>query len=80
MPSTRRELDKWLRHRLRAVQLRHWKRGTTVFREMRHLGASEEEARQTAAHVRSWWSTSARRLNRVMPIAYFDRLGVPKFS
>ena len=80
MPTVRRELDKWLRHRLRAVQLRHWKRGTTVFREMRNLGASEEEARQTAAHVRSWWSTSARRLNRVMPIAYFDRLGVPKFS
>ena len=25
-PGVWRELDEWLRHRLRAIQLRHWKR------------------------------------------------------
>ncbi len=28
------ELDKWLRHRLRMVQLKQWKRGTTIYREL----------------------------------------------
>ncbi len=27
-------LDEWLRHRLRAIQLKHWKRGTTIYREL----------------------------------------------
>src|SRR5687768_16805259 len=33
-------LDEWLRHRLRAIQLKHWKRGTTIYRELRALGVS----------------------------------------
>lgn len=37
-PSTLRGLDKWLRHRLRAIQLKFWGRGTTAFRELRALG------------------------------------------
>jgi len=38
-PKVMRELDEWLRHRLRAVQLKQWRRGTTMFRELRQLGA-----------------------------------------
>ena len=30
-PKIWRTLDEWLRHRLRAIQLKHWKRGTTLF-------------------------------------------------
>jgi RNA-directed DNA polymerase len=26
-----RELDEWLRHRLRAIQLKHWKRPRTIY-------------------------------------------------
>ena len=33
-----------MRHRLRAIQLKHWKRGTTIYRELRALGASPEVA------------------------------------
>ncbi len=79
-PKVMRELDKWLRHRLRAVRLKQWRRGTTMFRELRRLGASVKEAAIIAANARRWWRNSRMRLNRVMPIAYFDRLGVPKFS
>ena len=39
-PRVLRELDEWLRHRLRALQLKHWRRGTTMYRELRALGAS----------------------------------------
>lgn len=79
-PRVFRELDEWLRHRLRAVQLKHWRRGTTMFRELRALGASSEQAARVAGNARHWWRNSRMELNRVMPIAYFDRLGVPRLS
>ena len=79
-PMVMRDLDRWLRHRLRAVQLKHWKRGTTAYRELRRLGARVDEARRIANHLQRWWHTSRLGLNRLLPIAYFDRLGVPRFS
>jgi RNA-directed DNA polymerase len=79
-PKVMRELDEWLRHRLRAVQLKQWRRGTTVFRELCRLGASVDLAARIAGNTRRWWRNSRMGLNMLMPIAYFDRLGVPRFS
>lgn len=79
-PGVFRALDEWLRHRLRALQLKHWRRGTTMYRELLALGASEADARKVAANSRCWWRNSRQVLNRAMPIAYFDRLGVPRLS
>ena len=79
-PTVMRELDEWLRHRLRAVQLKQWRRGTTMFRELRRLGASVDLAARIAGNARRWWRNSRMGLNMLMPIAYFDRLGVPRFS
>ena len=39
-PGVWRELDEWLRHRLRAIQLKHWKRPSTIYRELKALGAA----------------------------------------
>ena len=79
-PRVFRELDEWLRHRLRALQLKHWRRGTTVYRELRALGASSDQAARVAGNTRRWWRNSRMELNRIMPIAYFDHLGVPRLS
>jgi len=79
-PRVFRELDEWLRHRLRALQLKHWRRGTTMFRELRELGAGRAPAARVAGNARRWWHNSRLELNRIMPIAYFDRLGVPRLS
>jgi hypothetical protein len=79
-PRVFRSLDEWLRHRLRALQLKHWKRGTTIYRALRGLGASEVQAARVAANARRWWRNSAMELNRHLPIAFFDRLGVPRLS
>lgn len=73
-------LDEWLRHRLRAIQLKHWKRGSTIHRELRKLGASETVAQRVAGNSRSWWRNSDGDIKRVLTIAYFDRLGVPRLS
>ena len=77
-PKIFRTLDEWLRHRLRALQLKHWRRGTTVYGSLRTLGATSDQAARIASGTRHWWRNSAQGLNRLMPIAYFDSLGVPR--
>jgi RNA-directed DNA polymerase len=79
-PRVWRELDKWLRHRLRAIQLKHWKRPKTIYRELKALGAHEDVAKRVAAYSRRWWCNSAMLLNSVPCVAYFDRMGVPRLS
>lgn len=79
-PYVWRGLDQWVRHRLRALQLKQWKRGTTMYRELLALGAKPSAARQVAANSRCWWHNSAQALNTVLTIAWFDRLGLPRLS
>ena len=79
-PKVWRELDEWLRHRLRAIQLKHWKRPKAIYRELKALGASEDVVHQVAGNCHRWWRNSCGALNTVLTIAYFDRLGVPRLS
>ena len=79
-PKVWRTLDQWLRHRSRAIQLKHWKRGTTMYRELRAMGASVDVAAQVAGNARRWWRNSDRLVKTVLTIAYFDGLGVPRLS
>ncbi|SOT41044.1 putative reverse transcriptase-Group II intron [Burkholderia cenocepacia] len=74
------DLDKWMRHRLRVIQLKHWCRGPTIYRELRALGAPSAVAQQVAANSCHWWRNSGKLLNSVLTLAYFDRLGVPRLS
>ena len=79
-PKTFRELDEWIRHRLRALHLKQWKRGTTIYRELRRRGMPHRPAAGVAAHGRRWWRSSAQSLNGVLPTRYFDQLGVPRLA
>ena len=74
-PKVWRELDQWLRHRLRAIQLKQWKRGTTMYRELLARGAKPDVARQVAANSRRWWRNSGMLLNAVLTLNWSDRLG-----
>ncbi len=53
--------DSWIARRLRMVQLKQWKRGTTVYRELRRRGVPERPCRAAAAHARRWWRIAATR-------------------
>jgi len=79
-PRVWRELDEWMRHRLRAIQLKQWKRGSTMYRELRKLGASEDVAKRIAGNSKCWWRNSGKWLNMVMTIEYFDKLGAPRLT
>jgi RNA-directed DNA polymerase len=74
------ELDEWIRHRLRAIHLKHWKRGTTIFRELRARGISVSGAKKVASNGRRWWHNSAKLINVAFPISYFDQLGIPRLA
>jgi RNA-directed DNA polymerase len=81
-PRVWRGLDEWLRRRLRAMQLKLWRHGADdVSRAARAGRLRVTGARSLANHGRRWWRYSWHgRLNRLLTIAYFDRLGVPRLS
>jgi len=80
-PSIFVSLDKWIRHRLRLVQLKQWKRGPTVYRELVARGAASQGAATAAKYARRWWRTSGGgALSVALPISYYDRMGVPRLA
>jgi RNA-directed DNA polymerase len=79
-PGVWRELDEWLRHRMRAIQLKLWKRSAAIYRGLKVLGATDAVAQTVAGNSRCWWRNSAKLLNSVLTIAYFDQMGLPRLS
>lgn len=80
-PGVFRDLDQWIHHRLRATQLKQWKRGRTVYRELRARGLPEWLTRKGANFGRRWWwASSLGALHTALPGSYFERLGVPRLA
>jgi len=79
-PDVWRTLDQWMRHRLRAIQLKQWRRGRTIFRELTALGALPAVAARIAANGCRWWHNSGMLLNSVLTIKWADRLGMPRLA
>jgi hypothetical protein len=77
-PRVWQELDKWMRHRMRAIQLKHWKRAETIYSELLVRKAFSDVAAQVAGNSRRWWRNSGMLLNSVLNLAWADRLGVPR--
>ena len=80
LPSVFRGLDSWIRHRLRALQLKHWKHGPTIFRELRARGMSPRDARRVAGNASRWWHSSRMLINVALPNKLFDQLGLPRLA
>lgn len=80
-PGIFAELDEWIGHRLRMVRLKQWKKGTTIFRELRRAGVSINAAASISASPRCWWKMSgSSALNIALPNTYFAKLGVPRLA
>jgi RNA-directed DNA polymerase len=77
-PGVWSDLDKWIRHRMRAIQLKHWKRGSTIHRELLVRGASANVAAQVAGNARRWWRNSGMLLNSVLNLAWAGQRGIPR--
>ncbi len=80
-PKVFATLDEWIRRRLRMAQIKQWKRGTTVFRELRARGISERDAAGVAAHARRWWfAANLPALKAAFHPRYYDRLGLTRLA
>lgn len=79
-PKVFAELDEWIRHRLRVLHLKHWKRGRTIYRELCARGLSAHSAASVAAHGRRWWKNSGMLIHMALPTRHFDQLGVPRLA
>lgn len=80
-PSTLRGLDKWIRHRLRTLQLKQWRRGRTVYQKLCALGVPEYIAKSAVPHVKRWWKTATHTaIHTALPSSHFDRMGVPRLA
>jgi RNA-directed DNA polymerase len=80
-PGVFEAMDQWIHRRLRMVQLKQWKRGTTVYRELSARKCPRQVALGAACHAHRWWSTARHgALQAALPIAYFEGLGVPQLA
>jgi RNA-directed DNA polymerase len=80
-PRIFQNLDRWIARRLRMVQLKQWKRGPTMYRELRRRGVPERVSRAAAAHGRSWWRIAGHgALHTAMPGKYLEGMGLPRLA
>ena len=71
------ELDGWIRHKLRCILWRQWKRPYTRATNLMKRGLTEERAFRSAFNQRGpWWNSGANHMNQAFPKSYFDRLGL----
>jgi RNA-directed DNA polymerase len=76
-PGILRDLDKWVRRRLRAIVWKQWKYGRNRFAELRRLGIGKGLAAQTAGSPHGPWRISnSPALATAFPNAFFKGLGL----
>ena len=80
-PTVLRDLDSWIRRKLRCVLWKQWKRGTKRFAELRSRGIGKQLAAQTAGSAHGPWRLSkSPALGIALPDALFDSLGLPRLA
>jgi RNA-directed DNA polymerase len=77
-PSVLRELDQWIRRRLRAIVWKQWRHGPNRFAEMRRCGVGRDQAARAAGSPRGPWRISASpALSMALSNAFLTSLGLP---
>jgi len=80
-PRPLRDLDEWLRRRLRQARWKQWKRYRTRRRNLVSLGIPDWQARQWAATRKGYWRLAGSApLQRAMPSAYWTSQGLRTFT
>lgn len=60
-PTVLRDLDSWIRRRLRCYQLHQWGKGKGTYKALKSLGASHEDAWMTCGSSKGLWRVSQSR-------------------
>ena len=76
-----REVDRWLRRRLRQVRWKEWKSTAAKRHNLRIRGISESSARKWAGSSKGYWRISRSKVLQVsLPDSYWNRLGLKTLS
>jgi group II intron reverse transcriptase/maturase len=76
-PGTFKELDQWLRRRLRMCQWKCWRRIRTRVRELRALGLRESEVWAAAGSRKQYWRLACSwPLHKAMGFTYWQNHGL----
>ena len=71
------ERDGWIRHKLRGVLWRQWKRPYARARNLMQRGLTAERAWCSATNGRGpWWNAGASHMHAAYPKSWFDHLGL----
>ena len=71
------ELDGWIRHKLRALLWRQWKRVYTRVKHLMRAGVDRQRAWLSATNGHGpWWNGGASHMNAAYPKSWFDRMGL----
>jgi len=77
--SPLKELDKWIRRKLRCYLWKQW--GRAGYRRLRQLGVSRQLAWNTAKSAHGPWRLShSPALYHALPTGYFRGLGLPELA
>lgn len=77
--SPLRELDKWIRRRLRCYAWKQW--GSRGYRELRHRGVSVREAWNVSKSAHGPWRISKTpALSLALPTRFFSGMGLPQLA
>jgi hypothetical protein len=77
MSSRCRELDKWIRARLRMCYWKQWKCTNAKYENLRRLGLSDTDAWRVANTRKGYWRTAGSpTLMTTLTIDFFSRLGL----
>ncbi len=76
-----RDLDGWLRRRLRQIHWKHWKTAAARRHNLRIRGIPERNARQWGGSSKGYWRVAGSGILHVaLPNTYWDRLGLKTLS
>ncbi len=79
--STLRDLDGWLRRKLRCVKLKRCKLVRAMARFLIGNGVTRGNALKLASSEKGWWRlTNSQLAKQTMPIAWFDALGLTRLA
>ena len=78
-PSVLKELDQWMRRRLRSFLWKQWKRGPVRFSELTRRGVKKDLAIRTVKTPHGpWYLAASPGVTFALPNAYFASLGIPQ--
>ena len=72
-----RDLDQWIRRRLRCIRLKQLKRARTIATFLRRLGCVRDHAWAVAASGKGWWrKAKTQATHRTMNLVWFQEQGL----